>query len=219
MTENESQPQPETTEPVAVPPVRGVTNDVAQIDDDQGAPPAPPEAVTEPAPPEPVSGAPTTPAPHPFHTEDELKNVKAVDVLGNGENETFYVDAFTGNQLRYVMTGVIIPGRNSPPIAIIDIAIGIRESEDKDPAKTEQQVCRITVPILRMLMCSKPATIRLRNNGDNAWTKIAAIVKRLPTTASYDTILAAKDLVDAPSAPPEIPPEAPAPEESKIILP
>jgi hypothetical protein len=166
---------------------------------------------------EPVPGAQPETTEPPFHTEEELKAVKAVDVLGNGSNETFYVDSFTGKQLKYVMMGTIIPGHNSPPIVIIDVAVGIKESEDKDPAKTEQQVCRLTVPVLRLLLCSKPSAVRMRNRVDDAWTKIATIVKRLPITVGYEKILASKDLVEPPQAPPETP--APAPEESKIILP
>jgi len=131
-------------------------------------------------------------------SEEEAKAITMVDIIGNGPG--FLVNVSESGLIIPFASGLQLVLTPQGAGAVFAVPTGFVDGPDVDPTQRRIKVTTVRACIRKMLICTRPSSIRLRNHGDEWWTAASAMLKTMPNT---DTFTEAPVMFAPPPAPEE----------------
>lgn len=119
-------------------------------------------------------------------TGDEAKALKSVDIMGNGPGYMIN-DHATGRIIPFA-SGLQIALTPNGCAAVFGVPTEFLDPPEVPPEQRRIQVTNVRVVVAKLLLCSRPSIMRLKNKSDEWWGAAASMLHRLPDADRFEFV-------------------------------
>jgi hypothetical protein len=133
-------------------------------------------------------------------TEAEAKEIKSVDLMGNGPGYVIN-DHVTGRIIPYA-SGLQVAFMPSGVAAVFGVPTAFLDPPEVPPQQRRIQITTVRCVVAKLMMCSRPSAVRLKNKGDEWWGAATSMLHTLDDTDRFEYVTAPPEVTaDVPASP------------------
>ena len=150
-------------------------------------------------------------------SEEEARSILQVDIMGNGAG--YIISASANGKILPYASGLQVAFMPTGISAVFGVPTAFLDGPEVPASSRRIQITTMRVAVRKMLMCTRPSSLRLKRRGDEWWGAAVSMLHNLDDIDRFDFAPAPPE---TPAAPPETeketadgqsdPPTAPEPQ-------